>query len=87
MFGIHGGGSFGVCPREQNGPAKAAECRVSQLASNQAMGEMRDGGFFSDIWRGFTIYGACPSRICLIKIILTPTGARRGGKGSRAPNA
>jgi len=48
-------------------------------ASNQAMGEMRDGGFFSDIWRGFTIYGACPEQDMPYQIILTPTGrpARR----------
>ncbi|MDH4241659.1 MAG: DUF2961 domain-containing protein, partial [Phycisphaerae bacterium] len=29
-------------------------------ASNQALGVMQDGGFFSDLWRGFTIYGVCP---------------------------
>jgi len=29
-------------------------------ASNQAIREMQDGGFFSDLWRGFAIYGVCP---------------------------
>ncbi len=29
-------------------------------ASNQALRETKDGGFFSDLWRGFTIYGVCP---------------------------
>jgi len=31
-------------------------------ASNQALGEMQDGSFFSDLWRGFTIYGVCPEQ-------------------------
>ncbi|MBN2270826.1 MAG: DUF2961 domain-containing protein [Sedimentisphaerales bacterium] len=43
---------------------RAAQLSVEFLnwASNQALGEMRDGGFFSDLWRGFTIYGACPEQ-------------------------
>jgi hypothetical protein len=31
-------------------------------ASNQALHQMQDGSFFSDIWRGFTTYGACPEQ-------------------------
>jgi hypothetical protein len=31
-------------------------------ASNKALGEVDDGSFFSDLWRGFEIYGACPER-------------------------
>jgi len=28
-------------------------------ASNQVIGERRDGGFFSDLWKGFERYGIC----------------------------
>jgi hypothetical protein len=28
-------------------------------ASNQAIGKRRDGGFFSDLWKGFERYGIC----------------------------
>lgn len=28
-------------------------------ASNQAVGEARDGGFFSDLWKGFAAHGVC----------------------------
>ena len=31
-------------------------------AANQATGKNQDGGFFSDLWRGFEIYGVCPER-------------------------
>jgi hypothetical protein len=31
-------------------------------ASNQATGEMRDGSFFSDLWRGFEVHGVCPEQ-------------------------
>lgn len=31
-------------------------------ASNQAIRETQDGGFFSDLWRGFAIYGVCPEQ-------------------------
>lgn len=29
-------------------------------ASNQALGQAEDGGFFSDLWKGFAAYGICP---------------------------
>jgi len=29
-------------------------------ASNQVIGKMDDGGFFSDLWKGFRVYGVCP---------------------------
>lgn len=29
-------------------------------ASNQALGEADDGGYFSDLWKGFTVHGICP---------------------------
>ena len=28
-------------------------------ASNQAVGNRRDGGFFSDLWKGFEVHGIC----------------------------
>jgi hypothetical protein len=31
-------------------------------ASNQTLGEMEDGSFFSDLWQGFTTYGVCPEQ-------------------------
>ena len=31
-------------------------------AANQAIRETKDGGFFSDLWKGFTIYGVCPEQ-------------------------
>ena len=29
-------------------------------ASNDVVGQARDGGFFSDLWRGFAAHGICP---------------------------
>ena len=31
-------------------------------ASNRSLGERNDGSFFSDLWRGYEIYGVCPER-------------------------
>lgn len=31
-------------------------------ASNQSLGERKDGSFFSDLWRGYEVYGVCPER-------------------------
>ncbi|RPJ36131.1 MAG: hypothetical protein EHM35_08720, partial [Planctomycetaceae bacterium] len=31
-------------------------------ASNRATRDKHDGSFFSDLWRGFTVYGACPEQ-------------------------
>lgn len=31
-------------------------------ASNQAVGQFVDGGFFADLWKGFSAYGICPAQ-------------------------
>lgn len=31
-------------------------------ASNQAVGQFADGGFFADLWKGFSVYGICPAQ-------------------------
>jgi len=31
-------------------------------ASNQAIGQWEDGGFFSDLWKGYAAYGVCPEQ-------------------------
>jgi len=34
--------------------------------ANKLVGEYEDGGFFSDLWKAFEVYGVCSSKRCLI---------------------
>ncbi|MBN1845009.1 MAG: DUF2961 domain-containing protein [Sedimentisphaerales bacterium] len=49
---------YALASRQERATPLSAE--FLNWASNQAVGAMQDGGFFSDLWRGFTQYGICP---------------------------
>ena len=44
----------------KRGGGKRLSAEFLNWASNQALGTMSDGSFFSDLWKGFMIYGVCP---------------------------
>lgn len=44
----------------QNGRAPVVSVEFLNWASNEATKTYEDGSFFSDLWTGFTEYGACP---------------------------
>lgn len=58
VFTMTGALEYAVSSKCGGGPRLSVE--FLNWASNQALGQMRDGGFFSDLWRGFAIYGICP---------------------------
>ena len=59
LLGLHGGRAleFAVAKRQGHGTRLSVE--FLNWAANQACGENEDGGFFSDLWKGFAAYGIC----------------------------
>ena len=60
LLSLYGDPGPGVCC----GQSAAAGIRLSveflNWASNEAIGEAEDGGYFSDLWKGYAAYGICP---------------------------
>ncbi|HOX56240.1 MAG TPA: hypothetical protein PLC99_05060 [Verrucomicrobiota bacterium] len=57
MFAITGALEFAAARRQRCGERFSVE--FLNWAANRIVGEDRDGGFFSDLWRGFAAYGIC----------------------------
>ena len=60
VFTVAGALEYALANKQGRGTQLSVE--FLNWASNQALGEMQDGSFFSDLWRGFTIYGVCPEQ-------------------------
>lgn len=58
VFAVAGALEYALARKTDRGTRLSVE--FLNWASNRALGEAQDGSFFSDLWRGFTIYGACP---------------------------
>jgi hypothetical protein len=56
-FTVAGALEFAVARRQRQGARLSVE--FLNWAANQDGGEPKDGGFFSDLWRGFSRYGIC----------------------------
>ncbi len=56
-FTVAGALEFAVARQEGQTPRLSVE--FLNWASNQACGDKEDGGFFSDLWRGFSVHGIC----------------------------
>lgn len=48
---------FAVAKRHGQTPRLSVE--FLNWASNKTCGDFQDGGFFSDLWKGFAVYGVC----------------------------
>jgi hypothetical protein len=57
VFVVSGGLEYALARRE--GHVDRLSVEFLNWASNQAAGDKEDGSFFSDLWRGFTVHGAC----------------------------
>ena len=60
VFTVAGALEYAMASRDNRGTRLSVE--FLNWASNQALRDTEDGGFFSDLWRGFTIYGVCPDQ-------------------------
>lgn len=60
VFTVAGALEYAVASKRDHGTQLSVE--FLNWASNQALGVMKDGSFFSDLWRGFEIYGVCPEQ-------------------------
>lgn len=58
VFAVAGALEYALAGKQGRGTPLSVD--YLNWASNQAVGEKNDGSFFSDLWRGFTIYGVCP---------------------------
>ena len=58
VFALNGALEYALASRQQTGTVLSVE--FLNWASNQATTNSNDGGFFSDLWRGFEVYGICP---------------------------
>ena len=56
-FTVTGALEFAAAERE--GRARRLSVEFLNWAANQACGDREDGGFFSDLWKGFSVYGIC----------------------------
>jgi len=57
-FVVTGALEYALASSERRGTRLSVE--FLNWASNQATGHAEDGGFFSDLWKGFNAYGICP---------------------------
>jgi hypothetical protein len=58
VFAITGAIEFALAEKQHRGTRLSVE--FLNWASNRATREKEDGGFFSDLWKGFERYGICP---------------------------
>jgi hypothetical protein len=57
VFTVVGALEFATAKRQGHCPRLSIE--FLNWASNKTCGDHADGGFFSDLWKGFTAYGVC----------------------------
>ena len=57
-FVVSGALEYALADLQRRGTRLSVE--FLNWASNQAIGKADDGGFFSDLWKGFAAYGICP---------------------------
>lgn len=57
VFALTGALEYALASRQQTGTVLSVE--FLNWAANQATGKAKDGGFFSELWRGFEAYGIC----------------------------
>jgi hypothetical protein len=74
VFTVAGALEYAAASKTNRTPRFSVE--FLNWASNQAVRDNHDGSFFSDLWRGFTIYGACPEQECSGQF--DPRGRQRG---------
>jgi len=60
VFTVAGALEYAIGSKTDRGTRLSVE--FLNWASNQAAHDTDDGSFFSDLWTGFTIYGACPEQ-------------------------
>lgn len=60
VFTVAGAIEFAVARRQGHGTRLSVE--FLNWAANKACGDAQDGGFFSDLWKGFEAYGICTAR-------------------------
>lgn len=58
VFAIVGAMEYALAVSDGHGGRLSIE--YLNWASNRVVGKAEDGSFFSDLWKGFTRYGACP---------------------------
>src|SRR5262249_42742633 len=56
-FTMAGAIEFAAAKRQGHGTRLSVE--FLNWAANKACGDSQDGGFFSDLWKGFATYGIC----------------------------
>ena len=59
-FTVAGALEFAVAKRQGQSPRLSVE--FLNWAANRACGDKEDGGFFSDLWKGFAEYGICTAQ-------------------------
>jgi hypothetical protein len=61
VFTMAGALEFAAASRQRHGERFSVE--FLHWAANRVVGEDKDGGFFSDLWRAFAEYGICPEQV------------------------
>jgi hypothetical protein len=70
-FTVAGAIEFAVAKRQGHSPRLSVE--FLNWAANKSCGDTNDGGFFSDLWRGFTNHGICATSDWPYQPALNPT--------------
>ncbi|MCB1126699.1 MAG: HEAT repeat domain-containing protein, partial [Verrucomicrobiae bacterium] len=70
-FTVAGALEFALAKREGRGTRLSVE--FLNWAANDSCGDSQDGGFFSDLWKGFTVHGICPAEAFPYAATFDPT--------------
>lgn len=69
-FTVVGALEFAIAQRQGHTPRLSVE--FLNWAANKACGDTEDGGFFSDLWKGFSAYGICTEEVMPYRAKLDP---------------
>lgn len=73
VFTVAGALEFAVAKRQGHAPRLSVE--FLNWAANKACGDKDDGGFFSDLWKGFAAYGICTEEDLPYRPTFDPAGS------------
>lgn len=70
VFAVTGALEYALAGLQGRGTRLSAE--FLNWASNQTTGEAADGGYFSDLWKGYNAFGICTEADCPYEAVFDP---------------
>ncbi len=70
VFTVAGAIEFAIAKKQGTTPRLSVE--FLNWAANKVCGDQEDGGFFSDLWKGFSAFGICDAQLCPYRVQFDP---------------